>query len=349
MYKIIGQPINFRYLSNYNLKDKPKNNVVVKSDVLLSEEAKRIIKIVEFGLQYGYKASVDAFCISKSTYYNYVNKYKLSKEQMVGFTLSSKRPHNLRQNNWNKYIVWFIRKMREDHPNIGKDKIKPYLEIFCEKHKIKSISSGTIQNIINSFPNKLRTKKSTHVCKRRENVLRKPNNYKARASGECLSLDSMEFRQDGKKLYVVVAQDEATNLLYAKGTNSHTSSSAKAILDEAHNYLPWNKFNTILTDNGSEFGKDFAKYIKQQNITHYHTYPNTPKQNARCERVNRTIQDEFMIKHGSLLFHDINLFNKKLYKYLRWYNFERVHHRFGNKITPFQRHRQLEECGKIIE
>ncbi|MFN8770246.1 MAG: integrase core domain-containing protein, partial [Neisseriaceae bacterium] len=65
------------------------------------------------------------------------------------------------------------------------------------------------------------------------------------------------------------------------------------------------------------------------------------KQNARCERVNRTIQDEFMIKYESLLFRDINLFNKKLDKYLRWYNFDRVHARFDNEITPFQRHRQL--------
>lgn len=48
-----------------------------------------------------------------------------------------------------------------------------------------------------------------------------------------------------------------------------------------------------------------------------------------------------MIKYGNLLFDDINLFNKKLEKYLHWYNFKRVHARFGNKMTPFQRHRQL--------
>lgn len=56
----------------------------------------------------------------------------------------------------------------------------------------------------------------------------------------------MEFRQGGKKLYVVFAQDEATNLLYAKATNSHTSCSAKEILELAHNYLPWEKYNIIL-------------------------------------------------------------------------------------------------------
>ena len=45
-----------------------------------------------------------------------------------------------------------------------------------------------------------------------------------------------------------------------------------------------------------------------------------------------------MKKHVNLLFSDINLFNKKLYKYLHWYNFKRIHQRFDNKITPFKRH-----------
>jgi transposase InsO family protein len=336
MYKIIGQPINLRYIGRSNLIEQPE-----------SAEELRIIKICEFGLKHGYKAAIEAFEISKSTYYLYLKQYKISQEFNIRLKIKSKRPHKLRVSNWDKKVVWFIRKMRSDHPNLGKDKIKYYLDKFCIKHRIKPISTGTIQNIINSHPNKLRTKKVITNSKHRENVLRKPKNYKALESGECVSLDSMEFRQNGKKLYVVVAQDEATNLMYARATNSHTSRSAKEIIESAHNYLPWSKYNIILTDNGSEFGKDFAKYVKENNVTHYHTYPKTPKQNARCERVNRTIQDEFMIKYGNLLFDDIQIFNKQLDKYLRWYNFERVHARFKNKMTPFERHRQLVNDGKI--
>ena len=236
----------------------------------------------------------------------------------------------------------FIKLFREKHANIGKEKIKYYLDKFCR----------TIQNIINNFPNKLKTKKSILVRTRRSNVIRKPAKYKPKQSGECIALDSMEFRQNGKKLYVVVAIDEATNLLYAEGTTSHTSRHAKDVLDKAHNYLPWDNFNIILTDNGSEFQKDFAKYLKLNNITHYHTYPKTPKQNARCERVNRIIQDEFMIKYGNLLFEDINKFNNKFInkfkQYLHWYNFKRVHHRFKNKMTPFEKHLELTKHDTII-
>ena len=337
MSQIIGQPINFRYIGN---------SYLIPPE--LSDEAKQIIKISEFGLKYGYLAAIDAFSISKSSYYIYLKQYKAYKEYGIKLEVKTKRPHNTRKANWHKYVIRFICNMRYKHPNIGKCKIKPYLDEYCIKHKIAIVSTGTIQNIINSFENKLRTKKSTlSGVKRKSQVIRKPSHYYAKDAGECISLDSMEFRRDGKKSYVVVACDEATSLIYARATNSHTSRSAKEILESAHNYLPYQKFNIILTDNGSEFAKDFAKYAAENDIIHYHTYPKTPKQNARCERTNRTIQDEFMIVYESLLFDDISKFNHKLNEYLHWYNFKRVHARFGNKMAPYNRFLELTQNGTI--
>ena len=304
---------------------------------------------MRFALEFrGYKAAVDAFNICKSSYYVYLKQYKAYKEYGVIPEIKPKRPHNTRKANWHKYVIRFICNIRQKHPNIGKCKIKPYLDEYCIKYKITTVSTGTIQNIINSFENKLRTKRSTlSGVKRKSQVLRKPSRYYAKEAGECISLDTMEFRRDGKKSYVVVACDEATSLIYARATYSHTSRSAKEILEAAHNYLPYQKFNIILTDNGSEFAKDFAKYVEENGITHYHTYPKTPKHNARCERTNRTIQDEFMIVYESLLFDDIAKFNRKLNEYLHWYNFKRVHARFGNKIAPYKRFLELTQNDTI--
>jgi len=337
MYRITGPAINLRYIATE-----------IKLDTPLSEESTYIIKVAEFGIKYGYLVAMEAFNLSKSTYYCYRKLYLKYQEYGIVPVLQSKKPHNVRKSNWDKRLISFIVKMRNKCPNIGKSKIKYYLDSYCSTNKIKSISTGTIQNIMNSFSNKLRTKKSIIQVKRKTNVIRKPAKYKAIQSGECVALDSMEFRQNGKKLYVVTAIDEATGLLFARGTNSHTSSSAKTILDMAHNYLPWENFNIILTDNGSEFAKDFAKYLSQIKVTHYHTYPKTPKQNARCERVNRTIQDEFMIKYGNLLFDDLDLFNKKMKHYLHWYNMKRVHQRFNNKQTPFEKHLELTRSDKMV-
>ena len=51
--------------------------------------------------------------------------------------------------------------------------------------------------------------------------------------------------------------------------------------------------------------------------------------NARCERFNRTLQEEFLDYHEELLFTDLKAFNDKLFDWLLWYNTERPHHALG--------------------
>jgi hypothetical protein len=96
MYKIIGQPINMRYLSRLHKDVQPLE---------LNEKTLRLNQICEFGLKYGYKATVDAFRISKSTYYAYLKMYKQSTENGILFEFKSTRPHNFRRAQWNKKVV----------------------------------------------------------------------------------------------------------------------------------------------------------------------------------------------------------------------------------------------------
>ncbi len=69
MFHIKGQPINFNYLAT---------SKIVREES--SDKAKHILRICEFGLKHGYKAAIDGFNISKSTYYHYLKHYKLCKE-----------------------------------------------------------------------------------------------------------------------------------------------------------------------------------------------------------------------------------------------------------------------------
>lgn len=55
--------------------------------------------------------------------------------------------------------------------------------------------------------------------------------------------------------------------------------------------------------------------------------------NAHMERFNRTLQEEFVDYHETLLFEDLNTFNDKLFDYLLWYNSQRPHHALALK-TP---------------
>jgi transposase InsO family protein len=97
----------------------------------------------------------------------------------------------------------------------------------------------------------------------------------------------------------------------------------------------FNRIHYVLTDNGSEFKKHFGEELKKQHLIHYHTYPKTPKMNAHLERFNRTIQDEFIDYHNYLLLNSDD-FSRKLIDYLIFYNTERVHYAFQNKLAPIQ-------------
>ena len=91
--------------------------------------------------------------------------------------------------------------------------------------------------------------------------------------------------------------------------------------------------NFVLTDNGSEFMKHFDEELRRLHLAHYHTYPKTPKMNAHVERFNRTIQEEFVDYHTQELLTPV-LFNRKLVDWLIWYNTDRVHYAFQNKLSP---------------
>ncbi len=56
----------------------------------------------------------------------------------------------------------------------------------------------------------------------------------------------------------------------------------------------------ILSDNGSEFMKDFETELKQRRTTHWWTYPKSPKMNAHVERFNRSLQESFTDNRAAL-------------------------------------------------
>ena len=70
-----------------------------------------------------------------------------------------------------------------------------------------------------------------------------------------------------------------------------------------------------------EFSKWFIKKLETAGIAHRHSRVCTPNDNARLERFNRTIQEEYIARlPGS-----IAVWNKELPQYLHHYNFERPH------------------------
>jgi transposase InsO family protein len=72
-----------------------------------------------------------------------------------------------------------------------------------------------------------------------------------------------------------------------------------------------------LFDNRPEFGDRFRQAPKASCVTHWHTYPRTPKMNAHCERFNRTLQEECVDYQEQLLFDDLHAFQRSSVRFAR--------------------------------
>lgn len=139
-------------------------------------------------------------------------------------------------------------------------------------------------------------------------------------SGHCGSFDTVEKHINGSRRYVVTFTDVYSRFSFAMATKSHASRAAKEFFDLVTFLFPF-PFTYVLTDNGSEFMKEFDEELRQLHVIHWHTYPRTPKMNSRAERFNRTIQEEYIDYYEADLLEPEH-FNIGLYKHLLWHNTE---------------------------
>ena len=147
---------------------------------------------------------------------------------------------------------------------------------------------------------------------------------------------------------VIVAFRNSERFSFAWATKSHASKAAEEFFAMCIKVFPYSfNFLWVLTDNGSEFKKHFSETLRQLHLTHYHTYPKTPKMNAHVERFNRTIQEEFINYHITELL-DPDTFNGLLVDQLIFHNIDRVHCAFQNKLSPVQFMIQWQQKQPII-
>ena len=101
-----------------------------------------------------------------------------------------------------------------------------------------------------------------------------------------------------------------------------SSKSAKDFLYRLH-YLVDDQIVHIHTDNGSEFAGMFDEALGELEIPHWFSRVKTPKDNARCEPFNETLQYEWLFDGN--FNPNVDEFNRELTKWLVEYNFFRPH------------------------
>lgn len=302
---------------------------------MIQPKALHKARCLAFWEKHGLKATMDAFKVSRRSLFNWRKQFLTGGKVVMALNEKSRSPRVKRKRCWPLETLAEIQRLREQHPNLGKDKLQPLLREFCLEKKTPAPSIATVGRLIKDlgglrrYPKKMKLKRLST-----QKRLRKPKGFKAVHPGHCVALDTIVKHIWGHKRYIITFEDLSSRFAFAWSTTSHASLAAKEFFVMCQKVFPF-PLTFVLTDNGSEFAKYFAQHVKESSLTHYHTYPRTPKMNAHCERFNRTIQEEFIDYHAYHLL-EPDKFNRLMMDYLIWYNTKRVHHAFQNKLTPVQ-------------
>jgi transposase InsO family protein len=295
---------------------------------MITKEAKERLRILEFWQKYGLKATKDAFGAKRSTLYGWRKVYLSSGRKIISLNLRSQAPKNKRKRIVDYRLVGEIRRLRlKVCPNLGKDKVKIFLDKFCKEHNLKPTSASTIGRIIKDKKIYHHRQKISHFGKvkpiKRTRKLRKPKEFKTNYPGDLVEVDTIvKFIWDIKR-YVITAVDTKTRYTFAWSYPRPTSLNTRDFFQKLKTVFPYT-IKHVQTDNGSEFHRFFQDYLTKQKTIHFWNYPRQPYKNGHVEKYNRTIQEEFIDWHQTALV-NTNAFNQKLVNWLIWYNTQRPH------------------------
>ena len=296
---------------------------------MVTEAAKRRVRILAFWEKHGIEATAEAFSVSRRTLHRWTARLRTGNGSLESLNDGPRRPKTVRRRSWPREVTQGIRQLRREHPNLGPNKVAILLARSLAGQGIRCPAARTVARIIADDPDRMRVfpVKVRHngeiVPRKRAKRTRKPKYFVATHPGHCGALDTVERILWGRRRYVITFVDLFSRFTFAWATTSHASQAAKEFFDRIRMVFPY-ELEYVLTDNGSEFMKHFDQELRRLHKTHWHTYPRTPKMNAHCERFNRTIQEEFVDFHEPELL-DPEAFNRPLMDYLLWYNLERPH------------------------
>lgn len=311
------------------------NNVLGFSS---SEPAQFRFHVLKVFYEGGFKAVHLSFPnLTRATLYRWKKIYENCGKRLNSLIPGSTRPHNTRIQTVPVSIISFIRRLRQEYPRMGKAKVKMFVDEFCYSCGIPTISESSIGRTIKRFNlfyaskskgrrirKDLTNKQRVRLCPKAEDA--KPG---------YIQLDGVKFYYLDRYYYFLTAVDIVTKQAWVKLVPSLKSKHARLFLLEIIG-TAWYKIHTIHTDNGSEFKAYFDQAVQELGLIHLWNYPKHPKTTGYVERLNWTVQDEFLFSYEDLLFYPEE-FNSKLNEWTTWYNQTRPHQSL-DYLSPYQYH-----------
>lgn len=296
---------------------------------MATERAKERLAVIAFWEKHGVEATVDAFGVSRRTLYRWKKMLRGARGHVEGLNEKSTAPKRRRKREYPPGLLEKVVAIRRDHDRTGKKKLAALLGV-SESYAGRCLSDLRKRGALpGRYKISLQARSGmVHALapKRRPRIRRKLKRG--------VEVDTIIRFVDGVKRYVYTAIDVEKKFAFAAAYTNHSSRSAADFLGKLRIVAPFD-IAEVQTDNGSEFAAFFEDACTGAGITHFHTYPRSPKMNAHVERFNRTLSEDFIRHHKAALRDDLHRFNELLIDWLLWYNTERPHEALG-MLSPLR-------------
>ena len=154
------------------------------------------------------------------------------------------------------------------------------------------------------------------------------------APGELIQTDTVHYVNplDHSKMYIYTVIDLYTRMAYAKISPNLSEKGAAETIFEAQEFMNF-PFKMVQSDNGAEFQNHFQGRLNSKGIKTRHSRVRHPNDDAHIERFNRTLRKECIGQYNPNK--NINSIDHKLNRFIRYYNYDRIHLGIGLK-TPYE-------------
>jgi putative transposase len=311
----------------------PRSRYLERGAAELSREAHKRLQWFDYYQAQGRNAALTCryFGISRQTFYRWKRRY--DPQTLATLEDHSHRPHRRRVSTWTAEQAERVRRLREQYPRWGKDKLAVLL-----RREGGTLSVSMVGRILTSLAQRgaLRAPVLLRVKRRRGTAgrpwaLRKPKDYAVEKPGDLVQLDTMDLRPSPN---VVLKQFTARDMIsrwdVIEVHRRATSTAATLFLDTLERRLPF-PLRALQVDGGSEFAALFEEACRQRGLRLFVLPPRSPKLNGQVERANRTHTEEFYEITPCAL--SIAELNRELEAWERTYNTVRPHQALGY-LTP---------------
>ena len=275
---------------------------------------------------------------NRSTIYRWIKKWRMQQNVLLENPGRPSRPLG-KAFRW-QYVKWNIPTLSsapKTHPNaLNENIVATILQVRQCKYECAEIIHYKLakEGINVSLSSIKRVIKRNELWRRKRRYRWNEKRPLPTAPGELIQTDTVHYVNplDHSKMYIYTVIDLYTRMAYAKISPNLSEKGAAETIFEAQEYMQFS-FKMVQSDNGAEFQKHFQGRLNSKGIKTRHSRVRHPNDDAHIERFNRTLRKECIGQYNPNK--NIKFINSKLNRFIRYYNYDRIHLGIGLK-TPYE-------------